>query len=357
MNELKFLEVIGKIDDDLIREANNKKVPESLTSKHFVYATGSVAAAIMIVVSVVFFSARKPSNILAEYSAPPETTQKQSTTQESRHYEQSEKNHSEAYFYKNFAATIDPNADGYGEEELPIVCIIVSGNYYYQLDSSEHPAHNISSAIKNSDFGDYIGKITELFEYDNPAKYPVSSKEPKLSGVDVYYYAPAESHAVIIAKKGQQCSIFVFNGMASEFDSSSIFADTFKLYGASSAEDIDNIAFSIAVPNGSIIEISARGTITDREKINAITDVLFQLKSEEKNDALSGSPEWLNDAWNAYRANPDAFVREDIMFDITFKNGTVLKDIIYQPYLSNGYVASMQELTPEENAKLKEAFN
>ncbi len=68
---------------------------------------------------------------------------------------------------------------------------------------------------------------------------------------------------------------------------------------------------------------------------------------------MSATPQWLIDAWDTYKSNPDAYTREDIMLDITFKNGTVLKDISYQPYLGNGYVSGMQELTTEQNATLR----
>lgn len=60
------------------------------------------------------------------------------------------------------------------------------------------------------------------------------------------------------------------------------------------------------------METASQSTITDRNKIKDITDVLYQLKPEARTDALSGSPEWLNNAWDAYRANPDDFTREDI---------------------------------------------
>ena len=443
MNDLKFLEIMGKIDDDLIREADVDsaagKKSKPIISKNVVYAIGSVAAAAVITVSsVAFYNYHKPSDLLVDHSAiqqdnpsqndsnpdnqgipvttngdnvaehstsstadtvqtdekqpstnetvsteiqdtntivlendtsktdtqtqspsdntTPETQPTQQpkiTTQEQSHTQPSEEIVSADYYYQNFSATVDPDSDAYGEDELHLVSIVISGRYYYQLDTSEHPAHNIPSTVSDSDFGEYVGNITELQEYDDPANYTVSSKEPNLSGADVYYYAPADSSAVIIVKRGQQCSIFVFNGMANVSDNNSVFAETFKLYGASSAEDIENISFSVATPNGSVMEIKSQGVITDRDRINSIVDILYQLTPESETDSLSATPQWLIDAWNDYRANPDAYTREDIAFDITFKNGTVLKDISYQPYLGNGYVSGMQELTPEQNATLR----
>lgn len=430
MNELRFLEVIGKIDDDLIRgamiETDCRLEKNRIITKKNICALGSVAATAVIAVagSVALHHAHSPSNLIADNSVirqehsgdnfEPDnntpaadrnkiTTATQVTEQnaetaiskntESRtsekntnitnvqqdtqaddhlnsevqticppqvtakdpdNNEPSEEFNADHYYFHNFNATSDPYDDAYGADELPIVSIIVSGRNYYQINNSDHPAHNVSSVITDSDFGEYIGNITELFEYDDPAKYAVSSKEPSLSGADAYYYAPADSNAVIIVKKEKQCSIFVFNDMSASSENVSSFSDTFRVYGAGSAEDIESIFVSITVPNGSVMETASQSTITDRNKIKDITDVLYQLKPEARTDALSGSPEWLNNAWDAYRANPDAFTREDITLDITFKNGAVLKGISYQPYLGNGYVSGMQELTNEQNCLLKE---
>lgn len=433
MNELKFLEVMGKIDDDLIREADVstavKAKPKPTISKRSIYAFGSVAAATVITVSsVAFYNAHKPSDMLADHSivqpddsdlspdqhnspttnhadtsastssyaddthsseqretqkavttevqatdlpsesAAGEDTQRrrtdhhttepsQDTAQEPKHTDPPADIDTSGYYYEMFHATIDPYSDAYGEDELHIVSVIISGRYYYQLDPSEHPVYSISPNISSSDFGGYVGNIVELFGHDDPSNYTVSSKEPNLSGAEVYYYAPADSSAVIIVKQGQQCSIFVFNGMAAVSDSnSSAFAETFKLYGANSAEDIQSISFSVATPNGSIYEVTHEGTITDSSKINAIVDILYQLKAESNVDSTSATPQWVVDAWEACRANPDAYTMEDITVDITFKNGTVLKDISYQPFIGNGYVYGMQELTPEQNTALRALF-
>ena len=126
--------------------------------------------------------------------------------------------------------------------------------------------------------------------------------------------------------------------------------------GANSAEDIQSISFSIATPNGSIYEVTHEGTITDSSKINAIVDILYQLKAESNTNSTSATPQWVVDAWEACRENPDAYTIEDISFDITFKNGTVLKDIVYQPFIGNGYVHGMQELTPEQNTAFRALF-
>ena len=437
MNELRFLEIMGKIDDDLIRGAmsDTKQKDSRIVTRRNICAFGSVAAAAVITVgSVAFYNAHKPSDLLADHSVieqdnshkddgnpehqgihattssdkseehttnssaiasqtdkPQEDTKgtvttpvkdtdavesenaasktdsqtqrpsdssapntQQGTAQEHDHTDPPEDPTSANNYYQNFKATVDPYSDAYGEDELHLVSVIISGRYYYQLDTSEHPAHNISAVVSDSDFGEYVGRINELYEHDDPSIYTVSSKEPNLSGADVYYYAPSDSSAVIIVKKGEQCSIYVFNGMTTATDENSAFAETFKVYGAYSADDIESISFTITVPSGAVYEVAQAGTITDRNRIASIVDILYQLKAENTSDSASATPQWVVDAWEACRADPSAYTMEDITFDIVFKNGTVLKDIIYQPFIGNGYIAGMQELTPEQNITLKE---
>ena len=69
MNELKFLEVMGKIDNELIREAdiNTAEQPKRmrLISKRSIYAFGSVAAVAAIAVgSALLFNSYNPSNLV-----------------------------------------------------------------------------------------------------------------------------------------------------------------------------------------------------------------------------------------------------------------------------------------------------
>lgn len=71
MNELRFLEIMGKIDDDLIRGAmsDTKQKESRATPKRNICVFGSVAAAAVITVgSVAFYNAHKPSDLLADHS-------------------------------------------------------------------------------------------------------------------------------------------------------------------------------------------------------------------------------------------------------------------------------------------------
>jgi len=73
MNELRFLEIMGKIDDDLISDAITdkcKKKDNRVITKRNIYAFASVAAAAVITVcSVVFYNAHKPSELLSGNSS------------------------------------------------------------------------------------------------------------------------------------------------------------------------------------------------------------------------------------------------------------------------------------------------
>lgn len=261
-------------------------------------------------------------------------------------------------YFQMFEMSFDNGYDAYGEDELRYVSVIISGNSYQQLDILEYSDYNIDPEISESDFGEYIGNVTELFELSDSSDYAVSSKEPNIAGAETYYYAPANSRTVIIVKKGGQCSIFTFNGMTASSDGNvSDFAETFRYYGAETKNDIQSVYYSIDVPRDSTLEVISQGTITDRDIINSIIDILYQLTPENSSsNRLAGSPQWLIDAWDEYRTNPDDFEREDITINIAFNNGTVLKDISYQPYLGNGCIYGMQELTAEQNAALRELF-
>ena len=60
------------------------------------------------------------------------------------------------------------------------------------------------------------------------------------------------------------------------------------------------------------------------------------------------------------RSVPCAFrgfgIQEDITLEIRFCNGTVMQNILYQPFIGNGYVDGMKELTPEQNNALRSCF-
>lgn len=257
---------------------------------------------------------------------------------------------SECYFKKFSASSvIDPYIDYYGEDELHQVYVRVSGHEYYQLDISDYSDYNISADVSENDFGGFIGNIIETGS--NTLGYPAESQEPNIAGAEVYYYAPSNSKSVIIVKKDSQCSIFVFSGRPS-----ATFEECFNYYGAETSSDIKSISYTISVPDNSLFVTSSQGIITDFDTINSIVDILNQLEPEtdESLAANSATPQWIIDAWDLYRANPDDYNAEDIMLEIRFNNGTVMKDIIYQPFIGNGCIEGMKELTQEQNKALRE---
>ena len=97
--------------------------------------------------------------------------------------------------------------------------------------------------------------------------------------------------------------------------------------------------------------------LTDAEAINGICAVLLQLTPEDPPaDERFPTPEWYSDAWQAFKDDPGNRVQEDITLEIRFCNGTVMQNILYQPFIGNGYVDGMKELTPEQNNALRSCF-
>ena len=75
-----------------------------------------------------------------------------------------------------------------------------------------------------------------------------------------------------------------------------------------------------------------------------------QLIPEENTES---TPQWYIDGMSAYKANPDVYTAENIMLEIHFNNGTIIKNIEYQPFIGNGYVSGMKELTISQNTVLR----
>ena len=262
------------------------------------------------------------------------------------------------YYYQPFSAKIVPGSksfggDGFGEEELHHIDVRTSEGFYEQLALDEYASNGISSTVSKTDFGEYIGKIIEVdnsYEYHGNA---AESQEPTLAGADVYYYAPkGNNKAFIIVKQNEQCSIF----FANEINTSEGFKNGFLFFNVQGAEDIMSVEYEKRIPDsdGKMI-LSEQNVITDSTAIKDFYDLVCQLKPEDYSGLpeFAATPLWYIEAWDKYKANPDAFVMEDYSIIITLKDGTVLREIRYQPFLANGYVQNMQELTPEQNSTLK----
>ena len=288
-------------------------------------------------------------------SAPIDNSIPQITESQTEHNPNTQ---STKYYYQPFSAKIVPGSksfggDGFGEEELHHIDVRTSEGFYEQHSLDEYASNGISSTIRKTDFGEYIGKIIEVdnsYDYNGNA---AESQEPTLAGADVYYYSPkGNNKAFIIVKQNEQCSIF----FANEINTSEGFRNGFLFFNVQSAEDIMSVEYQKRIPDneGKMI-LSEQNVITDSTAVKDFYDLVCQLKPEDYSGLpeFAATPLWYIEAWDKYKANPDAFVMEDYSVIITLKDGTVLREIRYQPFLANGYVENMQELTPEQNSTLK----
>ena len=288
-------------------------------------------------------------------SAPIDNSIPQITESQTEHNPNTQ---STKYYYQPFSAKIVPGSksfggDGFGEEELHHIDVRTSEGFYEQLALDEYASNGISSTVSKTDFGEYIGKIIEVdnsYEYQGNA---AESQEPTLAGAEVYYYAPkGNNKAFIIVQQNEQCSIF----FANEINTSEGFKNGFLFFNVQSAEDIRSIEYQKRIPDneGKMI-LSEQNVITDSTAVKDFYDLVCQLKPEDYSGLpeFAATPIWYIEAWDKYKANPDNFVMEDYSVIITLKDGTVLREIRYQPFLANGYVQNMQELTPEQNSTLK----
>lgn len=254
-----------------------------------------------------------------------------------------------------FRGTKDPDTDSFGDDEIHHVDIRTADGFYRQLSPDEYAGQGVAGEVRLSDFGGYIGKAVEV---ENNSEYHgggAETQEPALAGADVYYYAPSgSSRALIIVKKGTQCSIFISDVISTGGG----FRKGFAFFGVQSADNIQSIDCCIRVPEGGLMVTAVQETITDCERIAAVFDVLCSLEPEDYSQlpAHTGTPQWLVDAWQRYDSDPNAPQRTDYGITLRFTDGTEPQEIQFQPYLGSGYVEGMKELTPEQNAALRTAL-
>lgn len=351
MNELRFLEAIGKIDDSLIREADIGIALKPAVPKRRIYAFASVAAAAVIVVgTAAFIYSQKSSEILADNSSAQRSSSVQSTAPGTAASETPSDTVSSA-LYRAFNATVDPGSDAFSEEEAQHIDVRTADGFYRQLGLDEYEANGISKTVEPSDFGGYIGQIVEVNDSDHHGN-AVESQEPTLANADVYFYAPkGDNKAFIIVRKNGQCSIFFSDGI----DLSKGFKNGLVFYDVHSADDIQSIDYHIDVPDNGIMVTTIQNTVTDGKAVKSVYDLMCQLEPEDYSllPEHTGTPQWLVNAWENYRADPNAPEAENYIITFKLRDGTVLREISYQPFLGNGYVEQMRELTPEQNSTLR----
>lgn len=247
----------------------------------------------------------------------------------------------------------NPDFDSFAEDELQHIDVVLNGSMVYrQLPAEQYAEYGFGDRLEKSDFGEYIGTVTETSDYDISVK--IGSQEPALKGSSVYYYGSSNKSALIV-QKNEYCSIFVFDQYANQKKTPSL-KETYILYGAYSADDIAYLSYTIQGMDGNQYVETERGIVRDRNKIEGFYKITSALVPYETNDPIAMTPDWLVKAQENYNEHPDNFKREDFNINIYFNNGTVLKNISYKPYIASGCVDQMEQLTPEQNKELRAAL-
>ena len=267
--------------------------------------------------------------------------------------EDAQKENRNAFSVVPFPASVDPDADAYGEDQLHEVSLTVRGVEYHQLKEEDSRLYGLPTSIPADELGEPAGTVIESFPNREPDG-DVSSPEPSLVGAEVYYYAPTGGKAVVIAVKDGLCSPFAVWTWGAD----QTFREVCAFFGAEASDrGIERISYRIGKTEPGGYRVGVERTVSDARTVNGICEVLLQLSPEKSDGAdASATPQWFIDAMQAYKDDPERFDAEDIVFTVYFRNGTMLRDILYKPYIGNGYVDNMRELTPEQNAELRSMF-
>ncbi len=246
----------------------------------------------------------------------------------------------------------DPDSDYFGEDELQHVDVILQGNRLYeQIPENEYSYYGIGKTLQKSDFGEFIGTITEIGPYSEDVLSTPCSQEPAIAGCEVFYYQPVNCDAVIIVRGNDHCSLFRFMNFTEEGFG---YSDNYKVFNVLSAEDIARIDYQIEKPDGTLIVKKSQGSITDISDIQSFFNITMTLKPYIRENALSGDPEWLNEAREEYKQSSfdnQVYVEASVVL----KNGLVM-DFSYQPNLGTGYIPGHFFLSEEDNAVMIKMF-
>ena len=344
-----------------VRNEILKRVKEldqkSATRKKIIYSCIPAAACLVIILTVVLYNSSAQNNIVA---LPPQSTTSGNsnnssatenyTTQQRSTQPTKEANTVSVHLFP--ASKQNPNVDYFTEDECPHIDVVLNGKIIYrQLPLEEYPEYGLNKRLTKSDFGAFIGTVVETAENDPSVK--VGAQEPTLKGSSVYYYAPSNKSALIV-QKGEYCSIFVFD---QNVDGKGYnFKEIYSFYGAYSADDIAYLSYTVQGMEGTQYCEIEKGNVTNRNKINTFYKITTVLVPFEIKDPIAVTPDWLIKAHAEYEAHPEDYKREDINVNIHFKNGMIFKYFLYQPYISTGFVAEMELLTPEQNNELRAAI-
>ena len=238
----------------------------------------------------------------------------------------------------------DVDTDDYIGDSIREVTVETDGMIYHQLAEDDYEKFGIGKEAYDSDLGDFIGKIVEIKE--NGEKSNVMSPEPSLAGASVYYFTRYTGKAAVIVKSDNNCSVFTVSTLIAN----SSFKEIFEFYGAKDASDIKDISFTLSEPDGAVYKKTAQKTITDTETINNIVDLLFGLDPE---DVQGKTPEWFTNAMEDFKSGKTGKKEEQITICVRFTNGLMIDNILYLPYIGNGYIDCMKELTTDQNDLLR----
>lgn len=245
-----------------------------------------------------------------------------------------------------------PDTDYFGEDELHHIDVILKGNRLYeQIPESEYASYGIGKGLQKSDFGEFVGTITEIGPYSEDVLSTPCSQEPAIAGCEVFYYEPVNCEAIIIVRGNDHCSLFRFMNFTEEGFS---YSNEYKVFNVLSADDIARINYQIEKPDGTLIEKKNEGSITDISDIQSFFDITMALKPYIRENALSGDPEWLNEAREEYKklcADEQIYVEASVVL----KNGLSMT-FSYQPNLGTGYVPGHLFLSEENNTIMRQMF-
>ena len=344
MKENRLLYLIGDIDDRFVEAA---EFPKKKSIVRPILKYGSIAACFCLLAAAGF----GVHHSINTHNVPisPSTSESQATENSTVSDVQKQQ-----ILLSAFASTItkDPDSDAYGEDELRHVDVILQGNRLYdQIPESEYASYGIDGTLQESDFGESLGTITEIGPYSEDVLSTPCSQEPALAGCEVFYYKPVNCEAMIIVRGNGHCSLFRFMCFTEEGFS---YADEYEVFRVLSADDIERIDYEIRKPNGTLIVTADEGSVTDASNIQAFFDITMNLKPYVQESALSGDPDWLNEAREEYRQS-DAEHHVDVEASIVLKNGLTMA-LTYQPNLGTGYISGHYFLSETDNAVMRDMF-
>lgn len=246
--------------------------------------------------------------------------------------------------------TKSPGTDSFSEDELAHIEVIIDGDKSYtQMKTDEYKKAGIPEILSDSDFGEKLGNITELYPESSPISTPCS-EEPSLKDCEVFSYAPACNDAILIVSGNNKCSLFIFNCFYEEGHSMKEILDIFAV---TSAEEVRSIDYSAITNEASLASSVFEGKIKNPNEISSILSILNSIEPFKRASSLSGDPDWLNSAREEYKNSGKIIMIEA---QIVLSDGLSI-NFTYEPYLGSGYIDGHYFLSEEENKTFCKIFS